>query len=214
MPNLADALAAAKLWLISSGTADLPYLSQALFALVTVESDAVATVAADERWRLYVNPGWASEAAVEDVARELAHQAWHLLLDHAGRAQEARVDGATAASWGEAADLAVADALGAEGVLPPWLTEASRRARAARPGLSVGRSAEEYYRVFGGAGGGIEPEDGERDDGDRPAESRRDDEPDGLADEDWHGRDGSASDGQGRDGSSDGPGRDLSLIHI
>nr|NLI50505.1 hypothetical protein [Propionibacterium sp.] len=143
--RVADAVAAAKLWLISEGAADLPYLSEGLYALVTVESDAVDTVAADESWRLYVNPAWAGVARVDELGREIAHQLWHLLLDHAGRARAAGVDRATAATWRTASDLGVCDALTDEGVVPERLREHARAVRKARPDLAEGRSTEEYW---------------------------------------------------------------------
>ncbi len=141
----ADAVAAAKLWLISAGAADLPYLSEGLYALVTVESDAVDTVTADESWRLYVNPAWAGVVRVDDLGREIAHQLWHLLLDHAGRARAVGVDRATAAAWRTASDLGVCDALTDEGVVPEKLREKVREVRAARPDLAEDRAAEEYW---------------------------------------------------------------------
>ena len=88
-------LTAAKLWLISpppdgSGRRsterprDLPYLSHALYALVTVPAPEVPTMTCDEWWRVYVNEDWLAAASVPDVARELAHVVWHLLSDHTG----------------------------------------------------------------------------------------------------------------------------------
>lgn len=180
MPTLAEAVAAAKLWLISAGTADLPYLSQGLFALVTVPSAAVERVSADDRWRLYVNPDWAACAPVEALAREIAHQAWHLLLDHAGRAQAMRVDAASASAWRAAADLAVHEVLAAAGVAPEGLAEEARLLRPAGRGLEGGRSAEEYFVALCGHSA---PEDG----GDGP---EADDGSAGSGD-----ADGSASDG-------------------
>jgi predicted metal-dependent peptidase len=140
-----DAVAAAKLWLVSAGAADLPYLSEGLYALVTVESDAVESVTADESWRLYVNPVWAEAAGVDELAREIAHQLWHLLLDHAGRARAVGVDRTTAQAWRTASDLGVADALTGEGVVPHRLREQVRTLRAARPDLAVDRATEEYW---------------------------------------------------------------------
>ena len=85
-------LTAAKLWLVSSPAdgagrrsadrpRDLPYLSHALYALVTVPAPEVPTMTCDQWWRVYVNPGWLATASVPDVARELAHVVWHLLSD-------------------------------------------------------------------------------------------------------------------------------------
>ncbi len=45
--DVADRMAAAKLWLVSGATGDLPYLSSALYALVTVPTDRVATMTTD-----------------------------------------------------------------------------------------------------------------------------------------------------------------------
>ncbi len=145
--RVSDAVAAAKLWLVSAGTADLPYLSEGLYALVTVESDAVATVAADDSWRLYVNPAWVETAGVENLAREIAHQLWHLLLDHAGRARAVGVDRATAGAWRLASELAVCDALTAEGVIPQHMLDRVRELRAGRPDLAKDRSTEEYWEL-------------------------------------------------------------------
>lgn len=157
-----DAVAAAKLWLISA--ADLPYLSEGLYALVTVESDTVATVAADESWRLYVNPEWAGAASVEDVGREIAHQLWHLLLDHAGRARAVGVDRATDRAWQEAADLGVCDALTDEGVVPQWLRDQVAALRVRRPELVADLAAEEYWEL---ATGGTDAVPLDRGEGDR-----------------------------------------------
>jgi len=100
-------LTAAKLWLVSpppdgSGARsvdrprDLPYLSHALYALVTVPAPEVPTMSCDEWWRVYVNEDWLAAASVPDVARELAHVVWHLLSDHTGRARSMGADSSTA----------------------------------------------------------------------------------------------------------------------
>lgn len=171
-----SAVAAAKLWLVSSGTADLPYLSEGLYALVTVESDAVASVAADESWRLYVNPEWAQGASIEELAREIAHQLWHLLLDHAGRARLAGVDRAGADAWAMASDLAVCDALMAEGVVPQRLIDRVRELRARRPDLATHRSTEEYWALTNRADF-LPQEDGPGQYGETPGTERPDQEP-------------------------------------
>ncbi len=71
---------------------DLPYLSTAVYSLVTVPTERVARMSTDAYWRLYVNPMWVLATDVEVLAREIAHQLWHLLADHAGRAMDCRVD--------------------------------------------------------------------------------------------------------------------------
>jgi hypothetical protein len=87
-----DLLAAAKLWLTSPMvrggplTGDMPYLSTALYALVTVPTEDVSRMATDPAWRLYINPVWLADAqrSAPEVGAELAHHVWHLLADHAG----------------------------------------------------------------------------------------------------------------------------------
>lgn len=122
-PPAADLLAAAKLWLTSPMvrggpvTGDMPYLSTALYALVTVPTDAVATMACDPAWRLYVNPAWLAHAhrTAAEVGAELAHHVWHLLADHAGRASDMGVRGTTSRAWRVAADITIHEVAGGLG---------------------------------------------------------------------------------------------------
>lgn len=162
MPHAGEVLSAAKLWLVSA----LPYLSEGLYALVTVETDAVGCLAADEHWRLSVNPAWATEQPVDELGRRIAHQLWHLLLDHADRARALGVDRATVKAWHTATDLALVDALGPDGVAPAEVVAAANavRAQGAR-GLGPGRSSEEYYaRLSGLPVGGGPPQDSDEGD--------------------------------------------------
>lgn len=151
MPTLTlDKLAAAKLWLISDTRASrsrgpgeppgLAYLAHALYALVPVFSTDVETMSVDTSWRVYVNPGWLDEAAAPEVAAELAHVVWHLLLDHAGRAGDQHVDAATSAAWGQAGDITVAHTLGR--TVPHRLPDG----RDLPP--RMGSSAEEFFAVL------------------------------------------------------------------
>ncbi|MGB7979737.1 MAG: VWA-like domain-containing protein [Candidatus Nanopelagicales bacterium] len=111
----ADLIAAAKLWLISPptpggrATGDMPYLSAALYALAPVPTEQVAKMATDLAWRLYVNPQWLLDPVpdIAEVGRELAHQIWHLLADHGGRAHDLGVSGATSRAWRAAADVTI-----------------------------------------------------------------------------------------------------------
>lgn len=184
MAAVADLVAAAKLWLVSAQAANLPYLSQGLYALVTVESYEVDTVAADEYWRLYVNPSWASEVSVEDLAKAIVHQLWHLLLEHATRARTMGVNRQTAESWRDATDLTLVDILGPAGVAEEPMIAAANDLRAKRQAaLAPGRSAEEYWAVLAKLPANADsPPRGESDDeGGKPDSSE-----------------GSASDGQQR----------------
>ncbi len=137
----ADRLAAAKLWAISPAAGDLPYLATALYSLVTVPTNAVAAMACDPRWRLYVNPAWLLTAPVPEVARAIVHQTWHLLADHAGRAASMQIRRATAPAWRTAADLTVAQVV-------PWTDEALPSPHRLR--LPGDRSAEEYFAMLSG----------------------------------------------------------------
>lgn len=143
----ADRLAAAKLWLVSEQAADVPYLAQALFALVPVASVEVPTTAVDERWRLYVNPDWLAGAPVPAIGTELAHQVWHLLCEHADRARDLRVDATTAGPWRDAADVTIVHTLGAAGLCHDGRYPHSLR-HAAGLELPPHRSAEEYYATL------------------------------------------------------------------
>jgi predicted metal-dependent peptidase len=136
-----DRLAAAKLWL-TSAQGDLPYLSTAVYALHAVSSDQVASMTADTDWRVYVNPRWLSEAAVPDVAAELAHVVWHLLTEHGARAGSMLVTPSTARAWRDATDVTVGETLAASGIQEHGLpSPASLRVR-------PGRSAEEHFAVL------------------------------------------------------------------
>lgn len=139
-----DRLAAAKLHLISEPAKNMPYLSTALFALMPVSSAEVQRMTVDEKWRVYVNPGWLAEADVRAIAAELAHVVWHLLHAHADRARDMRVDATTAEHWHQAADAALVQTLAVDGLVPSDFSTPDRLA------LPLGLSAEEYYAMLSG----------------------------------------------------------------
>lgn len=62
-----------------------PYLATALFALHTVESRRVPTMAVDRHWRCYVSPAFVDRTSVEELAGVWVHEVSHLLRDHHGR---------------------------------------------------------------------------------------------------------------------------------
>ncbi|MFC9292985.1 VWA-like domain-containing protein [Streptomyces sp. NPDC057011] len=62
-----------------------PYLAAALFALHTVASRRVPTMAVDRHWRCYVSPGFVDRTPVEELAGVWVHEVSHLLRDHHGR---------------------------------------------------------------------------------------------------------------------------------
>ncbi|MEI2785389.1 MAG: VWA-like domain-containing protein [Candidatus Nanopelagicales bacterium] len=131
-------MAAAKLWLVSQSAGDLPYLSTAVYALVTVPTERVARMSADVYWRLYVNPLWAVATDVQVLAGEVAHQVWHLLADHAGRALDCGVDAAGRDRWKLATDLTVSEVLPFDVGLP----------QPRQVYQDPNRSAEEYFRLL------------------------------------------------------------------
>jgi predicted metal-dependent peptidase len=150
-PATADLLAAAKLWLTSppvkggAPTGDMPYVSVALYALVPIATDQVATMATDPAWRLYVNADWLADPArtAPEVAGHLAHHVWHLLADHSGRASDLRVGRSTGPQWQTATDVTIQQLLGA---LPSGAS--GELPGAAQLGLPPGRAAEEYYAIL------------------------------------------------------------------
>src|SRR3954453_4264204 len=62
-----------------------PYLASVLLRMVLVDSDQVPTLGVDRRWRIYVNPGFAAERTVEDLAYIWLHEAGHCLRAHPAR---------------------------------------------------------------------------------------------------------------------------------
>lgn len=136
--DVSERLAAAKLWLVSQAAGNLPYLSTAVYSLVTVSTERVSRMTTDPHWRLYVNPMWVVGADVDVLAREIAHQVWHLLADHAGRAADCRVDTASRDRWKLACDLTVAEVLPFDAGLP----------HAHEVYQDPNRSAEEYFGLL------------------------------------------------------------------
>jgi predicted metal-dependent peptidase len=65
---------------------DRPYLASALYALSTVPSTLVPTMAVDRLWRCYVNAGFVAATPVVELAGVWIHEVAHLLRDHHGRA--------------------------------------------------------------------------------------------------------------------------------
>ena len=110
-------VAAARLWAASRQ----PYLATALFGLPVLARPGIATIAVDDRWRLYVDPGVASGFDVAELGCVLVHLVGHLLRDHAGRVPAPVPEG-----WLLAVDAEVNDDLVADGLVPtaapdrPW----------------------------------------------------------------------------------------------
>ena len=115
------------------------YFAPALFSLIPVKTDQIASMAVDTRWRLYYNEDWINAHSVEENAAVLIHEVSHLLREHDARKHAAAVRNETL--WNTAADCEINDDLMAEGLpLPdnPPVPE--------RYGLQPGENAETYYR--------------------------------------------------------------------
>ena len=114
------------------------YFAPALFSLVPVATDLIATMAVDSHWRLYYNDAWVARHTVEQNASLLIHEVSHLLRDHEARRKAAGMRDER--RWNTAGDCEINDDLQAEGLpLPgdPPLPE--------KYGLQSGHNAESYY---------------------------------------------------------------------
>ena len=67
------------------------YFAPALFNLVPVETDLIASMAVDSQWRLYYNDAWVAGHTVEENASLLIHEVSHLLRDHEARKHAAGI---------------------------------------------------------------------------------------------------------------------------
>ncbi|MEV7780970.1 VWA-like domain-containing protein [Kitasatospora sp. NPDC088351] len=126
-----------------------PYLATALFALHTVESRRVPTMAVDRHWRCYVSPAFVARTPVEELAGVWVHEVSHLLRDHHGRSDRvARERGLSGPGerlrMNIAADCEINDDVFGDGLVKPE--------GAVEPGLlglSEGELMEDYLRQFG-----------------------------------------------------------------
>ncbi|ALG09886.1 DUF2201 family putative metallopeptidase [Kibdelosporangium phytohabitans] len=125
-----------------------PYLATALFALHTVESRRVPTMAVDRHWRCYVSPAFVDRTPVEELAGAWVHEVSHLLRDHHGRsdrfaAKHELTGPAERLRMNIAADLEINDDIFGDGLArPDGVVEPSMLS------LSEGKLMEEYLREF------------------------------------------------------------------
>jgi predicted metal-dependent peptidase len=115
------------------------YFAPALFTLIPVKTDLIASMAVDSRWRLYYNDAWLAAHTVEENAAVLIHEVSHLLREHEARKQAAAVKDHTL--WNTATDCEINDDLIAEGLPLP-----DDPPRPGTYGLKTGENAETYYR--------------------------------------------------------------------
>ncbi|MFJ5216768.1 VWA-like domain-containing protein [Streptomyces sp. NPDC088354] len=126
-----------------------PYLATALFALHTVESRRVPTMAVDRYWRCYVSPAFVDRTLVEELAGVWVHEVSHLLRDHHGRGDRvARERGLTGPGerlrMNIAADCEINDDIYGDGLVRP-----EGAVVPASLGLPAGLLMEDYLRRFG-----------------------------------------------------------------
>ena len=115
------------------------YFAPALFNLIPVKTDLIASMAVDSRWRLYYNDAWVAAHTVEETAAVLIHEVSHLLRAHDARKRAAAV--MDEALWNTAADCEINDDLVAEGLPLP-----DNPPQPGMFGLQPGENAETYYR--------------------------------------------------------------------
>ncbi|MFF8267198.1 VWA-like domain-containing protein [Streptomyces sp. NPDC016562] len=125
-----------------------PYLATALFALHTVESRSVPTMAVDRHWRCYVSPAFVDRTPVEELAGVWVHEVSHLLRDHHGRSDRfAREHGLSGRAqrlrMNIAADCEINDDVFGDGLVKP---EGAVEPRTLR--LAPGQLMEDYLRQF------------------------------------------------------------------
>lgn len=125
-----------------------PYLATALFALHTVESRRVPTMAVDRHWRCYVSPGFVDRTPVEELAGVWVHEVSHLLRDHHGRSDRvARERGLTGPGerlrMNIAADCEINDDVYGDGLVRP-----DDVVHPAFLQLPEGQLMEDYLRQF------------------------------------------------------------------
>ncbi|WP_407702824.1 vWA domain-containing protein [Streptomyces xylophagus] len=125
-----------------------PYLATALFALHTVESRQVPTMAVDRHWRCYVSPGFVDRMSVEDLAGVWVHEVSHLLRDHHGRsdrvARERELTGpGERLRMNIAADFEINDDVFGDGLVVP-----EGAVLPGSLGLPAGNLMEDYLRWF------------------------------------------------------------------
>lgn len=125
-----------------------PYLATALFALHTVESQRVPTMAVDRHWRCYVSPVFVDRTPVEELAAVWVHEVSHLLRDHHGRSDRvAEERGLTGPGerlrMNIAADCEINDDAFGDGLVEP-----EGAVRPTSLGLPDGGLMEDYLRLF------------------------------------------------------------------
>ena len=127
----------------------VPYLARSLYAMTFVETDAVPTLAVDDRWRVYFNEEYIHKCAAEGtLVGELFHECLHPTLRHSSRS---KVIGATDHKhWNGAADAELDQQIEAAfAVIPkqPFRLVDDRVRPECFEGGAGGMTAEELYKL-------------------------------------------------------------------
>jgi len=131
---------AARLLLVT----ERPYYASVIYRCPVVVTTAVPIMAVDRGWRLYINPKAVDLMKISRVAAALAHEANHLLRDHAERGTgigvRTRHEHET---WNFAADAELNDDLKRDGldVSPNWVFPSTI-------GQPDDLTAEQYYNAM------------------------------------------------------------------
>ena len=102
-----DRLASARLWAAYHN----PYQASALFAIRFVPAENKSGVAADEHFRMYVDPQQTADWTSQLLGVEMVHQVSHLLRSHASRAREIGLVRDDMLHWVDAVDAEINDDL-------------------------------------------------------------------------------------------------------
>jgi len=152
---LSDRMQAARL----KATKDRPYLATALWSMIPVESkDMPFPMGVDRHWRLYYNPELMHEWETPTMAGVLYHEVYHLLRDHADRAEAMHIGPANHMAWNVAADAEINDDLLGESLPLPKDCVTPTKLK-----MPDNKLAEWYYRQFpskNGGGGDGDPSQG------------------------------------------------------
>lgn len=84
-----------------------PYLASAAMSLTMIPVNGIGSLGVDNSWRLYYDPDVVIYWPVEALAAVIEHEIWHLLRQHAARAQEQGVTEQTHKRWNWAADAEI-----------------------------------------------------------------------------------------------------------
>ncbi|WP_027945380.1 vWA domain-containing protein [Amycolatopsis taiwanensis] len=125
-----------------------PYLATALFALHTVESRQVPTMAVDRHWRCYVSPAFVDRTPLEELAGVWVHEVSHLLRDHHGRSDRFAVQHGLTGPGERLRMNIAADCEINDDVFGAGLAQPEGAVRPALLRLPEGQLMEDYLRRF------------------------------------------------------------------